>query len=84
MCIAHSQHASCVQLQVDQQSDTEQCHLDEVRPQHIGSPMSAQVDARWADQDNEESGNHEQRDTPPALAIKEDDPKGEQQPQKAT
>ena len=78
MFFAHGQHTPFVELQVYQQSDAEQCHLDEVRAQHIGGPVRAQVDARWTNEHYEEGGNHQQPDTPPATTVEEDDPEGKQ------
>lgn len=80
MFFAHGRHTPFVELQVYQQSDAEQCHLNEVRAQHIDGPVRAQVDARWTNEHYEEGGNHQQPDTPPATTVEEDDPEGKQHP----
>jgi hypothetical protein len=65
----HGQHTPFVELQVEQQSDAEQCHLDEVRSRQIGDPVRAQIDARWTNEHHEEGGNHQKPDTPPATTV---------------
>jgi hypothetical protein len=70
----HGQHTPFVELQVEQQSDAEQCHLDEVRAKHIGDPVRAKVNARWTNEHHEEGGNHQQPDTSPATTVEKDDP----------